>query len=1111
MSKTKPTNRTDERRERREADTAERKRDVDRLIQKHAPALWAKQANAGIREDQVDAIMTEIGADRHTRELAKVIEILRGRLRSLGRKTKGSIYLPLPAATIERDASPYREHAVQSSVRLARLHEEFLTELSNMGVERPAPEENMDETNEDQNLNFAIGRILYSAVVNGGLLETSFLWRLPQELVGQPVACGHMAWITFEMKPADAEVPDKQPTKAPAVRRWIVDYVSLGLIARLVRGRSPEDREKFREISGSRALSVYLTHLQKESPLDQRLRISPKGKGNSFLEAAAIRLSYTMPPVVIRYLTKKSMGESMSEDSWWRYHFGRKQEAILANSFDEQGEYERVSPVDNENVKTPDLENLHGVHQQRMASLLKRCFRKRPGVDTLTTAEALRNVTRVKHQHSAKMAPLVLSIFQWFEFLLSQTSRAEQPITVSSAETYRSRIVQPMIDTNWEFDTSEDNPEEWEEFYADVLIEITAPVQRQHAITTVRMFHRFLMASIGAPPAMIEGGVEEGSRIRNSILSEEDFSALRDYMHSVPSRPYMTQLLEVVSILMFRAGLRPNDIVGLRFRHISGASLVDFQQETVYPVLYLRSTTQNSLKTPAAVRQIPLPWLVPDDELKLVTDFVFNRLQSCRANGMNESTAWVFAGDWNSDLRMNSSRHFAQLSKLLKQITGDPEVSSYNLRHSFLSNWIHKILTGMLQDPEHPMFRSECLPREILYTVSIISAHESPKISFGTYIHTMDMVAFHFIQKGHSGLTDSVRAAVELRSGSTVTNRRADQRKRAQAYTRQDEVEYGYKNLVGELSGDLPPLLSRTVYEGLPEKLTAPSTTDLELPELFRVVKYLAHHGEHSVAVAENIFSLPEKEIISLRRHGRELGGLLTNARSGKRSSRSLPKAKPGRVNPATASNAANSTRKWAANRSPDDIAPALPRDHAERDEAGRVFRLLITRSEKLGWSSVSVNEEIIDTVRNLLERYSVSERAFRVHSEAEFKFVLKTLKWLNIHSERIRVKVESIPGVPETSEEAWYKALTRMAPLKSLHIQSARKTGISVSRDFPHFGVCLIQVMGVAQPEPLSSVAEPSQTSKASKLVAASWRVGCYYAAIAILARLDTSQGFVD
>ncbi|MEE4296639.1 MAG: hypothetical protein V2J20_08500 [Wenzhouxiangella sp.] len=735
---------------------------VDHLLKAHAPDLFKGVKDAGISEASVQMILEELSQSYKTRHLAAAIEVLRRRLRNLAKKTEGEVFLPAPAAVIKREPSPYPGDAIRHASLLAVLEEAFYDDIKSF-PSKPARQRAMPDNIRSEAVSLALGRILFSAAVNGGLLEKTLLWRLPEELVRQPEACDDLAWITFALAEDKDDSLEAEVGRKPPVRRWIIDYVTLGLIQRLLAKLTKSEREGLGSYSGPRVLREYLTKLYNQLgvPTEQRLKVAQHGrKGQSFLQAAEIRIRYSTPPVVVRFLLSLNAGESMSEKSWWRClfdrHYKEKQQDVAAEE-----DLQRVSPETTLDTSRSVMTSMEGVRQQQMLTLLKIAFKRHKPDIKLASSEAHGNIVKILEEHESRMAPLVRCIFWWFEFLLSSTSRPGNPIRTVSAETYRSRIVKPMIDTNWEFDVSTHNPEVWEEFYADVLAGIGAPVQRKHATTTIRMLHRFLMAKIGAPPVMLAGELEEGSRCRNVLISEADFQTLRDYLRSGADNPYMRKLIEVIAILIYRAGLRPNDIVALRFRNISGCSLADIKKKTVYPVLYCRTTTTVDLKTSAAVRQVPLPWFLPAEELKVVTQFLYERLTQLQANGMNLSHSVVFAEDWGVDGAMKSSQTFGLLSQLLKEITRDPDVSSYHLRHSFISTWIHKLLTDGVDDPDHPMLRPGCRPRELIYALSTIAAHDGPEITTGTYCKTMDMVAHHYMQKRLVDLPARVRAGLE--------------------------------------------------------------------------------------------------------------------------------------------------------------------------------------------------------------------------------------------------------------------------------------------------------------------------------------------------------------
>ena len=1102
--KTKPTTRSEEQKRRKKERVTARKALVDDLLKEHAPLLWSRQANSGITEQTVEKIIEMLSEKFPTRQLAKAIQHLRNRLRFLRRKTGGEVYLPMPAVAITADPSPYRDNAMLSVSRLNQLNKAFISDVSRL----PAQTNEASRVNVEDGdlLKVTVGRILYSAVVNGGLLDQSLVWRLPNEIAKRPVGFENLAWISFPLISGAKEADGKSDKTDEAVRRWIVDYVTLGLILRLLDEYQQDD---IAAVSGKRALRAYLEFLKRESEASAGLVISGQSGENSFFDAAATRLSFSTPPVTIRFLKSTRRGESMSERSWWRYHFQRAMKCEVENASDP--EFDRASPISDDANSRKKIENFQGVHQQRLVGKLRRCFSPLEKDKQLPSVEAWRRVTKVLDASHDQMSPLLFSLYRWFEFILSKNGRSNGPVKASTAATYRQRIVPPLIDTNWEFDIREPNPEVWEEFYADTLLSITAPVQRKHAGTTIRLFHQYMIIAAGAPPVMVEGELEEGVRIRNSILSESDYQAVRDYLHETSGDRYFLLLLEVIVILMFRAGLRPNDIVGLKFRHIAGVSLDEIRSGTSYPVIYPRHVQERSLKTSSAVRQIPLPWLVPPDELDVVLKFFETRLVNCRDNGKRSSNAWVFASIRNSEDRMPGSRYFGYISKLLKQICEDPDVVCYSLRHSFLSIWALKILSGDIDDPDHPMLRPDCLPREIIYTLSELGAHDAPDISLSTYIKTMDLAAFHCVQANNLDLTDAVRSRLEGTSVIRLKRLRAAARKKCQPLSKSAEMEIGYRNLVSQLATNPPPKLKRFVYEGLPEKLTEPSVTDLELRELFRLCRYLGEHGAAGVPPAQRIFSLQESEIVAVREHGLKLGALGTNPRSGGSRSRML------RQHAETSQSAGetiHNTKKksWAANRRAGDVAPALPISRTELAEAERIYALLTRRARKAEWDPSKVNEVVLTRVMQMLVKSSVTERGLRIRSREEYEDVLQTVQWLKIPKERVKIKVESLPREPAFTFDEWHRRLVSWSPWKRLAIKSGGKGSPRLSRDYPAFGICLIQILESLEPSPDVQITEAEKRFSRPARAAASWRVGCYYAVIAIQARLgskpDSTEG---
>jgi hypothetical protein len=311
---------------------------------------------------------------------------------------------------------------------------------------------------------------------------------------------------------------------------------------------------------------------------------------------------------------------------------------------------------------------------------------------------------------------------------------------------------------------------------------------------------------------------------------------------------------------------------------------------------------------------------------------------------------------------------------------------------------------------------------------------------------------------------------------------------------RKAELEFGYSRLASKFTCPNKPKVERVVHDGLPEKITDPHITDLELPMLFRVARQIALHGDNAAAFAAPIYGLPQAEIIGLRDHGRALGTARSKARSGIQRSRTLR------------SGSVPYGQTWSPNLRPSDIAPALPDQFRDRGEADRLFRLFISRAENLAWCGEKVNEQVLQVLERLLCGYSISVRGWTVHSRDELIWLSETLKDLKIAGERLRVVVNSLPKGYCGRQEEWFSALRKLRLLGKAEIRPAKESSLPMSREYQDFGVCVLRVLGLPEQTDLQLARTWGHQPVSSGIAAASIRVGCYYALIAIKARLGAA-----
>ncbi|MEE4296638.1 MAG: hypothetical protein V2J20_08495, partial [Wenzhouxiangella sp.] len=307
--------------------------------------------------------------------------------------------------------------------------------------------------------------------------------------------------------------------------------------------------------------------------------------------------------------------------------------------------------------------------------------------------------------------------------------------------------------------------------------------------------------------------------------------------------------------------------------------------------------------------------------------------------------------------------------------------------------------------------------------------------------------------------------------------------------TPEKELLRGYERLVGKLGCPKAPKLRRVINKGLPKKITDPHITDLELPALFRVARQVAIHGEEGAKYAAPIYGLPQSEIVGLKNHGKALGTVQSAARSGIRRSRTIRSGEQ------------VSDGKWSPNLRPADIAPALPARRRDREEAEKLCSLFVRRAVNLGWNAEKIEQKVLKPLERLLHHYSLSVRGWTIHSIKELESFVRMLKDCKIAGDRVRIVVNSVPRKYVGRQEEWFASLRRRRLLSDSQITPSKPKGLPGAREYVDFGVCVVQVLGLLERTELERAKAWGHQPASSGIVAASVRVGCYYAYIAIKA----------
>lgn len=1075
---------------------------VDQLITQVAPDLSSGQPGAGLTREQSMKIVEDLQADVSAGQLRSCRKYLRAKLRQLAAQTKGEVVEPPRETYVRRDESPFAGEALSLIRGLNALLAQFAADIQDelpgsdstargsvdCGPETPAEAK--------ARCRLALGRILFSAVVNGGLVHERLLRQLLPALCVDLQGRGDYAWVSFsldgpdETESAGEEDDDDDDDKQSPdvldlhVRRWFLDPVTLGLVTRWRASRALDGCRRDLEVTTAhQALTSYLSYLRKRGLPPGGAKVGRSWGPRLLIKAARARLSLYLPQVLVRFLSSLSAGQSMSERTWWRYRFNHW---VPGESRQDPGpDLTTELAAETQPLKHEFRGNVLAFYrlQEELLEILRQCLSQPKELkNSVKAACAVRAIEGVVKQRRNDLSPLLFSYYQWILWKLSRPSKRQGRIRVVSAKRYTSRLGRALIALGTELSPAEMNPSDWEEFYDDVLESLESPVDRRKARGNLRDLHDFLMITINAPQVAIDGDASAGSRGRATLITDEDYGLALEALEQSSGQAHRSRVLRLIVILMYRVGLRPHEIVELEYGHFHGCGLSALRARSARPVLYLKARSRGDLKTRSAVRQIPLYWFLQDSEMEEFQAYLYDKISNYREDKLE--TAVLFTTQLGSNDAIPKKEIFGLVTDLFRQVTGDQNVVAYSLRHSCLSNLFLEI--------SRPRSQNIPVPREATYALSTLAGHLDPDVSLGTYIHLQDYAAHLQLRAFLADQPIAFWASLEGKRASSLHQRRS----RSGAGNDDADNDSGCpqwldtsRRLIRKLDLGRPTARPRQKVE-LPEQAFEPlSLLDLDIETLHAL--FFSHLRNHSEEARARLFDLPSWQIKSLTTTSVRLGGYESAPIAGESNSRTLRKLPKGRKLPARFRRA-----------QPGMMAPAPPNYRREEmAEAQRIHKLLIKRAQELRLDKSRVLETILKPVRDLLFAHSRSESVIRITSAAQLISTITTLRSLNIPPGRIEIEIEALPSSDMPDAGRWMRKLHQLSKSRKLKMGATNARVTRRSRKYPEFGILKLRVLELAKPNVGESIRNARDRS--GERAGSGWRVGCYYALVVLTSLL--------
>jgi len=230
--------------------------------------------------------------------------------------------------------------------------------------------------------------------------------------------------------------------------------------------------------------------------------------------------------------------------------------------------------------------------------------------------------------------------------------------------------------------------------------------------------------------------------VKANMISPRVYHAMKEYVQLSELEVDQKRLCLIVLTLAYRAGMRINEIIGIKVKDITDIGVINGQVIEV-PKIILKPNRYRRLKSSSAKRVIPIDSLFKDDELKSFIAFYYQQKRLKRRYLFSQGSGdqplpSVFFSNmmkiiWDRllithDFTFHSFRHTA-ISQLALVLSGSPlaqVMTDYDKDHS------DAIVSAVLANNKE---------QGIWFGLASLAGHLTPDTTFEYYIHTAHLLA----------------------------------------------------------------------------------------------------------------------------------------------------------------------------------------------------------------------------------------------------------------------------------------------------------------------------------------------------------------------------------
>ncbi|RQW61090.1 tyrosine-type recombinase/integrase [Vibrio viridaestus] len=229
-----------------------------------------------------------------------------------------------------------------------------------------------------------------------------------------------------------------------------------------------------------------------------------------------------------------------------------------------------------------------------------------------------------------------------------------------------------------------------------------------------------------------------GHRVNANLITQHEAERIIKACNSLDTP--ISKLAKLCFCFGFYSGLRRGEVAGLQFSDFTSNG-------TDYINLHIRPNKYRELKSSDSSRNLPLDCLWPEEFITVLSDYL-------------DITKTKFTQDksllFKDAHKLNEA--FALLTKILKIVTGEPDIRYHHCRHSFC-NWTWVRLNypepSRLADfsfTQHDYFSTHnhnrlcerlalrSFSRKKLWALSSLLGHSSPEVTTSSYFHLSEFI-----------------------------------------------------------------------------------------------------------------------------------------------------------------------------------------------------------------------------------------------------------------------------------------------------------------------------------------------------------------------------------